>query len=209
MSLYNHIAGQKIQRIEALSDGVFAIAMTLLVFNLKDPAAELSQTDAQLMEALGSILPTVLTYFLSFMTLGIFWTGQSTQLSYLHRYDRNLTWYSLFFLLFVSILPFTTAFLGNHIHNKISIGLYWFNIFALGGLLFFHWSYAYRCGYVLAEVPERVAVNRAIRRRILVAQGLYAAGALLCFVNTYLSILVIIVVQLNYAFAVINPKPRH
>lgn len=138
MSRYNNIAGQRVQRIEALSDGVFSIAMTLLVFNLKDPVSGLVQTEAQLLKALFDTLPTLLTYFLSFMTLGIFWKGQSTQFIYVEKYDRNLNWISLFFLLFVSILPFTTGILSSHITNKVSIGIYWLNILALGVLLFVH-----------------------------------------------------------------------
>lgn len=97
MSRYNKIAGQRVQRIEALSDGVFSIAMTLLVFNLKDPVGGLVQSDTQLLHALYDTLPELLTYFLSFMTLGIFWTGQSTQFAYIEKYDRNLNWISLFF----------------------------------------------------------------------------------------------------------------
>lgn len=71
---YNQIAGQKVQRIEAISDGVFAIALTLLVLDIKVPVSEAIRTEAELFASLRSLLPKFLTYFLSFMTLGIFWT---------------------------------------------------------------------------------------------------------------------------------------
>lgn len=206
MSRYNNIAGQRVQRIEALSDGVFSIAMTLLVFNLKDPVSGLVQTEAQLLKALFDTLPTLLTYFLSFMTLGIFWTGQSTQFIYVEKYDRNLNWISLFFLLFVSILPFTTGILSSHITNKVSIGIYWLNILALGVLLFVHWHYAYQKQYLTFKEGDQEVIHKAVRKRIITAQTLYAFGAVLCFVNTYLSIFVIILIQLNYALALFNPK---
>jgi uncharacterized membrane protein len=206
MSQYNNIAGQRVQRIEALSDGVFSIAMTLLVFNLKDPVSGLVQTDAELLKALYEILPTLLTYFLSFMTLGIFWTGQSTQFSYIEKYDRNLNWISLFFLLFVSILPFTTGILSSHITNKVSIGLYWLNILALGALLFVHWQYAFKNQCLVFKDGNQEKIHKAVKKRIITAQSLYALGAALCFVSTYLSIFVIILIQLNYALALFNPK---
>ena len=76
MSLYNRIAGQRITRIEALSDGVFAIAMTLLVLDIKVPISESITSEKQLIDTFLTLTPKLLTYFLSFMTLGIFWTGQ-------------------------------------------------------------------------------------------------------------------------------------
>lgn len=206
MSVYNQIAGKRLGRIEALSDGVFSIAMTFLVFNLKDPVAGLTQSDTQLFAALRTVLPNLLAFFLSFMTLGIFWTGHSTQFNFIERSDRNLNWISIFFLLFVSLLPFTTSILSSHITNKLSIGIYWLNIFALGVLLYIHWRYACHKKLLIAQENNQHQTDKAIRRRILIAQSLYAAGALLCFINIYLSIAFIIAVQLNYAFAIINTK---
>lgn len=196
--MYNQIAGQKTARTEALSDGVFSIAMTLLVLDLKVPVAEAIHDEASLLHQLFALGPRFLTYFASFMTLGIFWTGQSTQFNYIERGDRRITWLSMLFLLFVSLVPFTTAFLSEHIHFKLAIGLYWLNILAMGAALYVHWLCAYENGYIRADAGEKQNIDRAIRRRIIKAQALYACGALLCFVNTYLSICVIILIQLNY-----------
>jgi uncharacterized membrane protein len=201
MAQYNQFAGQKISRIEALSDGVFAIALTLLVLEIKVPPAEDAKTELDLLHSLAPLLPRFLSYFLSFMTMGIFWTGQALQLSYMERYDRNLNWNTLFFLLLVSLLPFTTAFLGDHVHFRIAIIMYWLNILLLGWLLYIHWRYAYKNNFILGEAKTLKAVNLAIRKRIVVAQCLYFFGMLLCFISTYLSIAFIIAVQLNYAFA--------
>ncbi|QHV97670.1 TMEM175 family protein [Spirosoma endbachense] len=206
MSSYNTISGQRIQRIEALSDGLFSIAMTILVFDLKDPVSSRIQSNAELLVSLKILLPQLLTYFLSFMTLGIFWTGYSTQFNYIEKYDRNLNWYSLFFLLFVSLIPFSTNVLSNHINNQVSIGIYWLNIFAMGNMLYIHWRYARRNNFLSISGKGKEAVDKAIRSRIFTAQSLYAFGASLCFINTYLSIAFIITIQLNYAFGLITPK---
>ena len=204
MNYYNRIAGQRIGRIEGLSDGVFSIAMTFLVFNLKDPMANVIATDAELCAALVGIFPSLLTFFLSFMTLGIFWTGHSTQFTFIEKSDRRLNWISLFFLMFVAILPFTTSILSAHIENKVSIAVYWANLFALGIMLLIHWKYAKQ--NKLSSPEHLVETDKAITKRIVIAQSLYALGALLCFVNTYLSIFVIIAIQLNYAFGIIHSK---
>ena len=200
MRTYNQLAGQKIQRIEALSDGVFAIALTLLVLDIKVPSIE-AKSEEQLLHALTALAPKFLSYFLSFMMMGIFYTGQAAQLSLMEKYDRNLNWNTLFFLLMISLLPFTTAFLSEYIQFKLAIALYWLNILLCGTILYLHWNYAFRNNYV--NIPEHQSneINKAIRKRIVVAQTLYLFGALLCFISTYLSIGFIIVVQLNYAFA--------
>lgn len=198
---YNQIAGQKTVRIEALSDGVFAVALTLLVLDIKVPITELIHTEKDLIGAFCGLTPKFLTYFLSFLTLGIFWTGHSAQFIYIEKSDRHLNWLSLFFLLFVSILPFTTAFLSEHIHFKFSIALYWFNIFILGFMLYLHWGYAIKHNYAEIPAENKAAISKAIKNRIVIAQSLYAAGAVLCFINNYVSIAVIIIIQLNYAFA--------
>jgi uncharacterized membrane protein len=206
MLSYNKIAGKRSGRIEALSDGVFAIAMTILVFDLKDPVSNLVQTDEALLDALAQMTPKFLSYFLSFMTLGIFWMGQTTQFHFIEKYDRNLNWISLFFLLFVSLIPFTTNVLSNHITNRVSVFLYWLNILAMGLLIFLHWNYAYKKNYLTLDGEERIAVNKAIRNRIIVAQSLYAFGTMLCFINIYLSLTFNIAVQLNYALGIVTPK---
>lgn len=196
---YDQLAGRKLNRIEAVSDGVFAIALTLLVLDIKVPISSTIHTEKDLFNALAALAPKFLSYFLSFVTLGIFWTAHSVQYTYIERGDRHLNWLSLFFLLFVSVMPFTTAFLSEHIEFRVSIGLYWLNIFFLGLIIYFHWVYAYNHHCLNLPENERIPVDHAIRKRAFVAQSLYAFGALLCFINNYLSITFIICVQLYFA----------
>ena len=106
MALYDKFAGRNVRRIEALSDGVFAIAITLLVLEIKVPPTKGVTTETGLLHALSSMSDKFLIYFLSFMTMGIFWTGQGVQLNYMEQYDRNLNWMTLFFLLVISLFPF-------------------------------------------------------------------------------------------------------
>ena len=203
---YNQVAGRRLNRIEALSDGVFAIAMTLLVLELKVPVDDAIKTENDLWHAFTHLRVELLAYFLSFMTLGIFWVGQSVQLQHIGKSDRNLVWINIFFLMIVSMLPFTTAFLSTHIGFKMAIALYWLNIFLLGLIVYINWNYAMRHQYVESpEVPVEV-LNKAVRRRIIMAQSLYAIGALMCFINNYVSIFFIIAVQLNYAFALTGKR---
>ena len=142
--------------------------------------------------------PRLLVYLMSFMTLGIFWIGQQTQFNQLSQSDRHLTWIHIAFLALVSVMPFSTSLLAEFIEYRLALLLYWANILLLGLILYVSWRYAARSGLVQSDSDE---VRCAIERRILIAQSLYAFGALLCFFNTYWSIGFIVLVQLNYAIA--------
>ena len=196
---YNRIAGQSVERLAALSDGVFAVAMTLLVLDLRAPASEAIHSDQALWLALTALAPKLMMYVMSFLTLGIFWVGQQSQLNHLARSDRSLSWIHLVFLFFVSMTPFSTTLLAEFTAYRIALLLYWLNILLLGAALYFSWVCAEGEGLVKQDLPK--AVSTAIKRRILIAQALYAFGALLCLFDTYWSIGFIVLVQLNYALA--------
>jgi len=196
---YNRIAGQSVERLAALSDGIFAVAMTLLVLDLHVPARELVHSDGDLRRALVAMAPQLLVYLMSFVTLGIFWVGQQTQLNHLERSGRDLTWIHLAFLFAVTLLPFSTRLLAEFIYYRGALLVYWTNILFFGVLLYLSWGRAINARLVKGDIPAEVPA--AICRRILIGQALYAFGALLCVFNTYWSIAFIVLVQLNYAIA--------
>src|ERR1700722_5301219 len=196
---YNQIAGQSVERLAALSDGIFAVAMTLLLLDLRVPATEAIHSGYDLQHALLAISPQVVMYLMSFVTLGIFWVGQQTQLNYLERSHRTLAWIHMVFLFAVTLTPFSTRLLAEFIVYRTALVAYWLNILLLGGSLYLTWNCARDLGLVKADAPADLP--RAIQRRIVIAQSLYAFGALLCVFSTYWSIGFIVLVQLNYAFA--------
>jgi len=196
---YNRIAGQNSERLAALSDGIFAVAMTLLVLDLRVPVADAIHSEHDLWHALAALAPQIVMYMMSFLTLGIFWVGQQTQLNHLVRSDRSLTWIHLAFLFAVTIMPFSTRLLAEHPSYRTALLWYWDNIVLLGATLHFSWTSAKRTELIKDDVSP--VILAAISRRILVAQSLYAFGALLCVFSTYWSIAFIVLVQLNYAIA--------
>ena len=155
--------------------------------------------DSDLRAELVKLLPGVAVYLMSFITLGIFWVGQQTQLNHLKRSDRHLTWIHLGFLFGVTLLPFSTRLLTEYIHLRTALLCYWGNILLLGVMLYACWGRATRAKLLDEDVTYET--QAAICRRIIIAQSLYAFGALLCFFSTYLSIGVIVLVQLNYVIA--------
>lgn len=196
---YNEIAGTSVERLAALSDGIFAVAMTLLVLDLRTPAADAIHSEHDLWRALVALGPQIVMYLMSFLTLGIFWIGQQTQLNHLVRGHRSLAWIHVWFLFAVTLMPFSTLLLAQFYHYRVALLVYWLNIWLAGTALYFSWNCAKDLGLVKADMPPEA--QTAVQRRIVIAQAMYAVGASLCVVNPELSVAFIVSVQLYYAIA--------
>lgn len=199
VTLYNKIANQSLERLAALSDGVFAFALTLLVLDLRLPEAGTIHSEHELWHTLILLSPSIVMYLMSFLTLGIFWNGQQTQMNYLAQCNRDLTWMYIAFLFAVTLTPFSTKLLAAFLAYRTALVAYWLNILLMGAVLYSCWRYASRAGLIKEDAPREI--RRAIRRRVVIAQSLYAFGALLCVIDTRWSIAFIFVVQLYYAIA--------
>src|SRR4051812_23266615 len=114
--------------------------MTLLVLDIRAPAMEAVHREQDLWQAVAALAPRFLIYVMTFMTLGIFWVGQQTQLNHIARSSRGLTWIHLIFLLGVTITPFSTTLLAQFTGYRTALLIYWANILALGVVLYFSWS---------------------------------------------------------------------
>ena len=203
---YNRFTGQSLERLTSLTDGLFAVAMTLLVLDLRVPVsiAMSGSSEHGLWEALLRLGPSFAAYLLSFTMLGTFWLAQHTLLSIHGRCDRTLTWIHLGFLFVVSLLPFSAALLARYVHLRRAVGAYWLNILLLGTAL--EWSARYgRKAFPPDEGQARARLT-TFRRRILLAQTLYALAALICFLSPPASVIALALVQLYF---IVSPRlPR-
>jgi TMEM175 potassium channel family protein len=193
---YNDIAGQHTGRLANLSDSIFGVAMTLLILEVHLPEGHI-ETERQLWNALVTLGPRFLVYFMSFLTLGIFWNAQQVQLSRFARGDRNLTWIHIAFLATVAVTPLSTALEENFVHFRVALAVFWLNLLLLGLTLYASWRYATANGLQREDVSYEV--QHAIEVRIVLAQALYAAAFALCVFSTLWSIGAIVLVQLAFA----------
>ena len=121
---YNAFAGGDVGRIEALSDGIFAFAATVLVLDFRAPEPADIHSEAELASALIASSHRLMPWLLSLLTLGIFWVAQQTQLSHLVRSNRDLTWLNLTFLAIITVLPFTTRLLADFFTYRTAFIIY-------------------------------------------------------------------------------------
>jgi uncharacterized membrane protein len=196
---YNYFAGGDVGRIEALSDGIFAFAATVLMLDFRSPEPADIHSEAELLSALVASSHRLVPWLLSLLTLGIFWVAQQTQLSQLARSNRNLTWLHLAFLAIVTVLPFTTRLLADFFTYRTAFLIYWANLALLGVAVYLIWAYAERAELIRADAPTEL--SNAFRRRVIIAQSLYAVGAFVALVSVPLGVALIILIQLNYAIA--------
>ena len=111
-------------RIEAFSDGVFAIVITLLILDIRVPDVEYSQLEA----AFVPLLPRIFAYIISFGVIGVYWVAHHQSLQLIKQVNGYLLWLNLLYLLAVSFMPFPTALLGRYPGQPIPIVVYSCNL---------------------------------------------------------------------------------
>lgn len=122
------------ERLNALADGVFAIVMTLLVLELGAPVAQGITHNSGLLKKLMEMWPEFLIYVLSFMVLGVFWVIHHSIYAFVKRYDTTLVWLNIVFLMFVSLIPFSTALVGKNGFITVTAVIYGINMLSLFNL---------------------------------------------------------------------------
>jgi uncharacterized membrane protein len=168
-------------RLEALSDGIYAIALTLLVLELKIPALPHSTTESQLAEALLAVGPKALTWVLSFWIIGLFWLGQLRLLRLAKSLNTGLTFIELVHLSLITLFPFTTALLGEFLSHTVAAALYAGHLVLIAVVSW--WRIAYFVTHSELHGPDvSPMVVTALRRRGLLLTGCAFATFGLAFV---------------------------
>jgi uncharacterized membrane protein len=183
-------------RIEALSDGVFAIAMTLLVLEMHVPRLEPEQVTGGLTGALLKLGPNLLAYVVSFVLLGTLWVGQSFQFHWVRRSDRTFLWIHLGFLMCICFLPFSAALLSEYGAIRQATLIYGVNLLLAGSFLDRSWHYSLGHGLVARELSAEA--RHGIQLRTRGGLLIYALATLAAFVAPWLSLIGFIAVPIAY-----------
>jgi uncharacterized membrane protein len=170
--------GINVRRIETLVDGIFAIAMTLLVLGIAVPSVT-NPTEASLYMALFDLLPNFYSYFISFVLLAVFWRINHLQFNRIKRADGTLLWIIIIWLLFVALVPFSAFFVGEYGNFQIPNIFFDMNLFFIGFLLFLNWRHALNQGLV-DEVDEETRKSSLKANLMLPVISLVAAGLTFC-----------------------------
>ncbi|MBI3313523.1 MAG: DUF1211 domain-containing protein [Candidatus Omnitrophica bacterium] len=179
-------------RLEALSDGVFAIVLTLLILEIRVPHLE-DHSHAALIVALGSVAPKIFSWLTSFFILMVFWVNHHHILSRAKKCDYGLFWLNALVLLAVSFIPFPTAFMGEYLRSPVAVTFFSL-VVGLGGFFatLLHW-------YVVNFLADDQARQEFNFLKILIfGPGLYVLAAVLAWVNIYISYGLLIFIPLYF-----------
>ena len=176
----------RVERLTALTDGVFAIAMTILALEL----VAVVETDRPLRDLSADLWPRLVSYVMSFLILGLFWIGHHAALSAIRTTDRLHVVLNLLFLMLISAIPFPAALIGTHPEDPWAFAVYGGMLGATAVCLEASWWYARRHGAdggsVVAVAPEGYRHGRALTRRLALALTSYAGAIALAFLEPWL-----------------------
>jgi uncharacterized membrane protein len=187
-------------RIEALSDGVFAIAMTLLILEIKLPDFSRVHSENDLIWQIMVLGPKIFSYVLSFVVLGIYWVGHHNRFLFIKHSDRTFIWINVFFLLCVSALPFSTALLGDFKQYITTMVIYGSNLILIGLSLLWIWKHAVRKKLIPDEMIDK-RINNLVQKMILIPVLCYFIAILCSFIHPNISRIIFLLVQVIYVFS--------
>lgn len=186
------------RRIGALVDDVFAIAMTLLAFDLKVIDIFASIINFGIISVIFNIWPHFLIYVFSFIILGFYWIGHTVQYDYIKSSSKYFLWINIFFLMVIALIPLSTGILGRYSDKQFSIMLYGINIILIGALSYFHWWYV-NSHNLVSENTTPVVIS-TIKKSILVAPIIACISIAISFFNLWISLAIYATVPIYYIF---------
>jgi uncharacterized membrane protein len=183
-------------RLESLGDGIFAVAMTILVIELKWPV--LKDTSLHSFSvSFHAILPSLLCYIISFIVLGIMWFGHRVMFEYIGKTNRHFIYLGVLFYMMVCLVPLSTRFLAE---NKLQWGtilVYGLNLSLCNLSLYAQWNYGInRQGFLERELPAEVRKEAKIS--FLISPVVYTAAIIIAFWLPTVSIVIFIITPLLY-----------
>ncbi len=183
-------------RLEALSDGVIAVVLTILVLELGGEAISDAKTSAELDAAILAQWPIFVSYAMSFMVVSLYWVSHHTYFTFIREVDETQLWLNLLFLFCLTFIPFSADLLGEHPGLRAGAIIYGFNLAACTAALYLNWHYAWTKGHALVKDADLVVTGRFQQRTLRVAIAYFLATAVSWFspmTGFYLYIAIVVV----------------
>ena len=184
-------------RLEALIDGVFAFAMTLLVVNLViSPPIPKAEAATELPRHLAGMLPVFTSFLIAFFLLASYWALHHRLFHFLRTVDSRILRLNLVILVFIVLIPFTTRLSGEYDYVQVAVVLFHLNLFAIGLLFLFHWFYLTRKRHLTEpEIPLQTA--RCWMAHFLISPAVALTGIAVSFITPSWSMAVYLLIPLG------------
>ncbi len=170
-------------RLEALTDGIFAFALTLLVLNIEVPAElPIPLPDQPVQTLLLHLTPDFTQYFTAFLVLASFWFSHHLFFDKVRYADRTLTWLCIFGLLFVALIPFSTQLSDTYVDFPLAAVVFDLNVLVIGALFLWQWRYANGNKHLLVE-DFSDSDRKAAENRLMVLPAVAIIGLVLSVIG--------------------------
>jgi uncharacterized membrane protein len=196
----------QLERMILFSDAVFAIAITLLVLEIKVPHVG-DDTNIPLLKILIGMTPKFIGFFISFFVIGQYWIVHHKLFGFVEDYDGGLLWLNLIFLLSIVLMPFSTALYSENIKSTLSFVIYCSNIFASGIIAFILWRYIGTAKRNLSELNQHKDLLSFFSIRSLAIAFAFGAGVLISIIDPIIA--KFSPVLIFPALKIINSKYKH
>jgi uncharacterized membrane protein len=184
-------------RLETLTDGVFAIIMTILVFNIIVPELKLftegDYASERLAAKFADLWPEFLAYIVSFSTLGAFWVAHHRVFRWILYVNRPLIWINISFLMVIGLVPFSTTLLTQYMHSQNSIFVFSFNAI-IAGLLIYAIYYYVKRNTELVDSSVQALIEKSSSRRVLATVLTYSVSIIFSFIYLPVSMFLLLLV---------------
>lgn len=190
-----------LDRVLAISDGVFAFAITLLVLDLFVPILSSGATSADLGKALSQEYASFISYLLSFFIAGVWWNAHNRNFGFLRSADSTLRWLNLLFLLWIALLPFFTKILDQYIGLQLAVVLYACDQAGAGSFLTLSWWYSSRHHRLVDKtLDERTVKHITMRNAVaplsfIISIGLSYFGFIAVFISWWAMVPALILIH--------------
>ncbi|HTL83046.1 MAG TPA: TMEM175 family protein [Bacteroidia bacterium] len=186
-----------INRLEAFSDGVIAIIITLMIFGIKTPTIADNATRKEIWESWIPLIPSLVAYVLSFVMIGVLWVNHHQFFHQLKNIDRKLLWYNLHLLFWMCIIPIPTSFLGLHYTWPEATALYGFTMFMNAVAFALMREYVHKNEHLLIDHLS-TAMRHKLRRKLLTTVFLYFISIFAGYISVFIPIGIFVLIIAIY-----------
>jgi uncharacterized membrane protein len=188
-------------RVEAFSDGIFAIIITLLVLEIKVPHIEDHNSTGALITSLLKLFPKFISWIISFFTVAVIWVNHHKLFKQFRQLDHGIFWWNALLLLWTSFIPFPTAVMGDYPGNITSVVLYG-SVMALMAMSFtlMRW-YVLRNPDLLEGTTDIRSFRKGTFLSLMFGPLLYLAGIALSLIHPYASFAIFLAIPVYFIFA--------
>ena len=191
-------------RLEALSDGVFAIVVTLLVLEIKVPHIAAHDSLSELAGVLWELAPKFVSWVISFVTVCVIWLNHHRLFKLMSQIDNGLFWWNANLLLWTSFIPFPTALMGDYPHNKLAVSFYGLVMFLMAlGFVLMRW-HMHRRDDLVQDHVDRFLFRRGTLYSIVMGPVAYAVGAGIAWINEVAAFVCYAAIAVYFIF----PRPE-